>query len=100
MAWRGMGFIEVLRLAAARSVWSARSLLPPSERAAPANSASKLDALQTLRAVRLRFCRAALMVRRGGSARRVLGGGPPPLGLPPRAPSGGGDFQRPPRPPH
>ena len=34
----------------ARSVWSARSLLPLSNRPTPGNSASKLDALQTLRA--------------------------------------------------
>jgi len=34
----------------ARSVWSARSLLPLSDRPAPYDSASKLDAPQTLRA--------------------------------------------------
>ncbi len=35
-----------------RSVWSARSLLPLSPRAPPPGSASKLDALHTLRELR------------------------------------------------
>jgi hypothetical protein len=49
---------------ATRSVWSAWSLLPLSNRPTPCDSASKLDALQTLRAIRLRLGRAAVTAPR------------------------------------
>src|ERR1017187_1476305 len=48
----------------ARSVWSAWSLLPLSNRPTPYDTASKLDALQTLRAIRLRLGRAAVTAPR------------------------------------
>ena len=59
----------------ARSVWSAWSLLPLSNRPTPYDSASKLDALQTLRAVRLRLCVEFLSYRTISSTGSLHGPG-------------------------
>ena len=52
------GCEQMPRHGMSRSVWSAGSLLPFLGGHWASDSASKLDALQTLRAIRLRLCRA------------------------------------------